>query len=99
MRKMLAMILAAMMILAAVTCGASAEEWKDFFCEEEQFSTKVPASGTTRYEAENGGLVVYTEHDGYIPNLTVHRRSGENKFKNPTNYLNNVYREIGRAHV
>ena len=94
MKKMLAMILAAVMILTAAAYGAAAEEqWKDFICEEEQFRTKVPAIGTARYEEENGGLVVYTEHDGYIPNLTVHRRGGEDKFKNPTNYLNNVYRE------
>lgn len=93
MKKMLAMILAAMMAMTAVICGAAAEdEWKDFTCAEEQFITRVPAAAVSRYETDNG-LVVYTEHEGYIPNLTVHRRTGDMKFKNPTNYLNNVYRE------
>ncbi len=94
MKKMLAMILAAILVLTAAICGAAAEdEWKDFTCSEEQFVTKVPAAAVSRYDADKG-LVVYTEHDGYIPYLTVHRRTGESKFKNPTNYLNNVYREF-----
>ena len=93
MKKLLALILAAAVTMAAMICGAGADgEWKDFNCTEEQFTTKVPAAAVSRYETDNG-LVVYTEHAGYIPNLSVHRRTGENKFKNPTNYLNNVYRE------
>lgn len=93
MKKMLALILAAAVAMSVMICGAAAEDaWKDFNCAEEQFTTKVPAAAASRYETDNG-LVVYTEHEGYIPNLTVHRRTGESKFKNPTNYLNNVYRE------
>lgn len=93
MKKMLVLILAAAVAMGVMICGAAADgEWKDFNCEEEQFTTKVPADAVSRYETDNG-LVVYTEHEGYIPNLTVNRRTGENKFKNPTNYLNNVYRE------
>lgn len=93
MKKVLAMILAAMMVLTAAICGAAAEdEWKDFICAEEQFATKVPADAVSRYETDNG-LVIYTEHEGYIPYLTIHRRTGDMKFKNPTNYLNNIYRE------
>ena len=94
MKKMLAMILAAVMILTAAACGATAEgEWQEFVCEEEQFRTKVPAAATTRYEKESGGLVIYTEHDGYIPYVIVNRRPMNMKFNNPENYLNNVYRE------
>ena len=94
MKKMLAMILAAVMILTAAVCGAMAEgEWEESFCEEEQFRTKVPAAATARYEKENGGLVIYTEHDGYIPYVIVNRRPMNMKFSNPENYLNNVYRE------
>lgn len=93
MKRVLAMILAAVLALTAAICGAAAEdEWKDFTCAEEQFITKVPAAAVSRYETDNG-LVVYTEHEGYIPNLIVHRRTGDMKLKNPTNFLNNVYRE------
>ena len=93
MKKMLAMVLAVILALTAMICGAAAEdEWKDFNCAEEQFATKVPATAVSRYETENG-LVIYTEQEGYIPYLAVHRRTGDMKFKNPTNYLNNVYRE------
>ena len=51
MKKMLAMVLAVILALTAMICGAAAEdEWKDFNCAEEQFTTKVPATAVSRYE-------------------------------------------------
>ncbi len=90
--KRLSMILA----LAAVLCfltGASAESGLSAAtCTEEQFTTRMPAGCTAQY-TQGTGLQIFAEHPGYIPYVIVSRRPAEMKFSNPTNYLNNVYRE------
>ena len=43
MKKLLAVILAAALLLVLALCGASAEDgYADYTCEEQQFSTKIP---------------------------------------------------------
>lgn len=93
MKRMLALILGTMMILGAALCGASGEEGlKDCVCAEGQYATKIPAGATAVYDQANG-LTVYTEKEGSIPYVIIHRRTSDMKFNNPVNYLNNVYRE------
>ena len=93
MKRMLALILGTVMILGAALCCASAEEGlKDYVCAEDGYATKIPADAAAVYEQGNG-LTVYTEKEGSIPYVIIHRRTPEQKFKNPVNYLNNVYRE------
>ena len=58
MKKMLALILAVVVAMSVMICGAAAEEeWKDFNCAEEQFTTKVPAAAASLYETDNGLVV------------------------------------------
>lgn len=91
MKKLIALIL--VLALSCAVLSALAEDaLTDIHCEEMQFTTKIPASAAARYE-ENTGLVIYTKREGSIPYVVVKRRTPEQKFKNPENYLNNVYRE------
>lgn len=93
MKKLTAMILALALALSFTLCGSAAgSDWADYTCVEEQFSTKIPVSGTSGY-VEGSGLTIYTDVAGYIPYIIVHRRPMDKKFSNPVNYLNNVYRE------
>ena len=94
MRKMIAMVLAAVMALCMLAGMAAAEsEWEDRVCEEEGFSTKIPAGGSAKYGKDESGLIIYAEEPGYIPYVIVNRRPLENKFSNPEDFLNNVFRE------
>ena len=94
MKKLLAAILALALLTSLALCGASAEDgYADYTCEEQHFSTKIPLSGTSGYDENNAGLTIYTDVPGYIPYVIVRRRPMDMKFSNPTNYLNNTYRE------
>ena len=94
MKKLLSVILALTLLLSAALCAASAEdEWADYTCTEQQFTTKIPVSGTTGYDDNAKGIKIYTDVPGYIPFVIVSRRPMDMKFSNPENYLNNVYRE------
>ena len=86
-------LLFAFLLLSSVLWGALAEtELISIRCEEENFSTKAPAGKTAEY-VKNTGLQIYSEHAGYVPYVIISRRPLGMKLKNPTNYLNNVYRE------
>ena len=65
-------------------------------CEEDGFTTKIPAGCTTEYRTTRGqiGLTVYLGEAGSVPCVIVHRRTMDMKFNNPENYLNNTYREF-----
>ena len=94
MKKLLSMILAlALLLSAAAGCASAEAEWTDYTCAEQQFSTKIPVSGTSGYDDTAKGLKIYTDVPGYIPFVIVSRRPMDKKFSNPENYLNNVYRE------
>lgn len=93
MKQLITMILALSLLLSAALCGASAEDGlKNCVCAEDKYVTKIPVVATAVYSQEDG-LTVYTENEGYIPYVIIHRRPLDMKFKNPENYLNNVYRE------
>ncbi len=70
--------------------------WTDVRCEEDGFTTKVPAGSTNEYRTARGqmGLTVYLDKAGSVPCVIIHRRAMDSKFKNPRNYLNNTYREF-----
>ena len=94
MKKLLSLFLAISLLLLFAAGSASADdEWADYTCNEQQFSTKIPVSGSSGYDDEIKGLVIYTGVPGYIPYVIVKRRPMDMKFSNPENYLNNVYRE------
>lgn len=86
-----------MLLLMALLCcmlagGAYAENGVTVHCDQQGFSLTIPGDKTATWE-ENTGYQVFVEHAGYIPYVIVYRRTLENKFKNPVNYLNNTYRE------
>ena len=68
----------------------------DIHCDEEGFSTKVTENNGTEYRTAMGqiGATVYYGKAGWAPCIIIHRRTMEEKFKNPENYLNNIYREF-----
>ena len=90
MKKLIAIILT--LALACAALPALAADGMEINCKEMQFTTKAPAGTEVRYE-EGNGLRIYTKSVGNIPYVQVYRRTLENKFKNPTSYLNNVIRE------
>ena len=90
MKKLTAAILALALLLGCAS--ATAESTQEAACAEEGFTVRIPAGTSAVYEANNG-LVVYTETEGYIPYVIVHRRTADMKFSDPVNFLNNVYRE------
>lgn len=90
MKKLIA-VLMTLILSALCLAGAAADnEWTDYTCAEEKFSTQIPADGTAVYE-EGTGLVIYTEKSGSIPYVIVSRRP--TPVSDPVNYLNNTYRE------
>lgn len=92
MKKISSMLLILILLASFAVCGIAEEAWKDQVCQQELFSTKIPAEKTTNYD-ETYGLMIFAEDDGVIPYVTVHRRTLDKKFINPENYLNNVLRE------
>lgn len=71
-------------------------EWAVFHCEEDQFTSKKPYHSNYEYKNDQGyvGFRIYLDTPGYPPYVLIHRRPMDGKFKNPENYLNNVYREF-----
>ena len=72
------------------------DEWSDYHCEEDGFTTKKPYHALTQYKDDRGyvGITFYLDVPGYPQYVMIHRRPMEAKFKNPKNYLNNTYREF-----
>ena len=97
MKKLLGILLALVLLLS---CGAvfaeTDDEWADFHCTEDQFTTKIPAHKNNEYKTDLGymGFRVYLDVPGYPPYVLIHRRPLKEKFNNPMNYLNNIYREF-----
>lgn len=91
MKKLMSLLLVLVLLASCLTVLAETES-EEFVCREENFSVRIPAGASARYE-EGTGLVIYTRSEGKIPYVVISRRSQEMKFKNPENYLNNVFRE------
>ena len=94
--KKLISILLALALLASCTAAFAEDEWFDYHCEEENFTTKKPMHALTEYKNQKGyvGITFYLDIPGAPPYVLVHRRPMEAKFNNPENYLNNTYREF-----
>ena len=92
MKKELCFVLALIMLCIATGTALAADELADAVCLEQGFSTKAPAGLNTVYEEENG-LRISVGTPGKVPFVLISRRPLELKFKDPVNYLNNVYRE------
>jgi len=92
MKKVLCFALALMMLCAAQGMALAADELADAVCPEQGFSTKAPAGLNMVYEEENG-LRISVGTPGKVPFVLISRRPLELKFKDPVNFLNNVYRE------
>ena len=56
MKKLIAMTLV-LCFIGGLTAIADTQ-WVDYHCDEEQFSTKIPVSGSTGY-LDQRGLVIY----------------------------------------
>jgi len=94
MRKMIAMVLAAVMALCMLAGMAAADgELEEVICKEQEFSTKIPAGKTAEFSKDDSSLYIYAEEPGYIPYVLVSRRPLDMKFSSPENFLNNVFRE------
>ena len=82
-------------LCACVGCMAVASAQSDLqtvYCAEQSFSLQIPADKTAYWE-DDVGMTVPVGTPGYVPFIAVLRRTGEQRFHNPVNYLNNVYRE------
>ena len=88
--KKVGCLLMMLALLMSGLVGAGAAELKNVRCEEEGFSTRVPA-GTTAVYVKGTGFQVSIGKAGAIPYLILMRRP--QPFSNPKNYLNNVFRE------
>lgn len=92
MKRIVSLVLAALLLCGCLPMMAQAEDLQDVYCAEQDFSTKIPADKTAAWE-EDTGLRISVGKPGYVPYVTVYRRAAADKFKNPVNYLNNIYRE------
>ena len=63
---------------------------------ESAYAEKASEAPKTEYRDVKGqmGFTVYLGEAGSVPCIIIHRRSMDSKFKNPENYLNNVFREF-----
>ena len=80
----------------SVSTGNADSGLVDVHCDEDGFSTKVPAHNGTEYRTTKGqmGFTIYYGDVGAAPCVIIHRRPMDGKFNNPQNYLNNIYREF-----
>ncbi|MBR5109500.1 MAG: hypothetical protein IK099_04835 [Clostridia bacterium] len=92
MKRLICLALTAALLLAGLSTAFAEDALVTVSCPEAGFSTRIPAGLEAVYDEENG-LQIFTEHPGYIPYVLVYRRPPEGKFKDPVNFLNNVYRE------
>ena len=92
MKKTIAILLTLMLLCLSCLTAALAEDTVTVSCPEMGFSTKAPAGAASAY-TEGTGFQIFVESEGYIPYLIITRRTGNMKFNNPVNYLNNVLRE------
>ena len=90
--KRLTLILTLLLLVCACLPALAESELAAVTCAEGGFSTKVPTDCTAQY-TEGTGLQIYTGVAGYIPYVIISPRPADMQFSNPTNYLNNVYRE------
>lgn len=91
MKKIVCLALALILVWGCALEALCAEEaLEEVRCEEQGFSTKIPA-GLTAEWSEGNGLQISMGKPGYIPFILVFRRP--KKLSNPVNYLNNVVRE------
>lgn len=90
--KRLTLILTLLLLVCACLPALAESELAALTCAEGGFSTKVPTDCTAQY-TEGTGLQIYTGVAGYIPYVIISPRPADMQFSNPTNYLNNVYRE------
>ena len=92
MKQILCFVLALIMVCGSFILTASADGMKAVHCAEQSFTVTIPSDKSAEW-VENYGLRISVESPGYVPYIEVWRRTGDDRFKNPTNYLNNVYRE------
>ena len=90
MKKCFCLLLILTLLWSCAAFAATADGLRDVTCQEQGFSTKVPADKDARW-VENTGFQISMGTPGYVPYVIVLRR--EKKLNNPVNYLNNVYRE------
>ncbi len=90
--KKLWSIATALIILCTCAFALGEEALVTVHCDEQGFSVQVPEGKSAQW-VEDVGFQISVGQAGYVPYVTVLRRAGDMKFRNPVNYLNNVYRE------
>ena len=90
MKRCLFLILLTALLISVLGTGSAAAT-RQFHCDQQDFNIQIPEGAATSFK--NNTLTVYVESDGYIPYVMITRRPLDMKLSNPTNYLNNVYRE------
>ncbi|MCR4621700.1 MAG: hypothetical protein K5663_06420 [Clostridiales bacterium] len=94
MRRIICVILALVLLCGAESVRAfAADGTVEARCDEQAFTISLPSGKEGAWE-DDVGFRVFVRSKGYVPYITVYRRTGEHRFKNPVNYLNNVYREF-----
>ncbi len=95
MKRFLSAILTFVLLCGCAAVSAVAETDLDLVvvhCDEQGFSTCIPAEMSAEWE-DGSGLRISVEEPGYVPFVLVSRRSPDVNLSDPENYLNNVYRE------
>lgn len=91
MKRILCLALTLILLCGcAVTAACADEGLTPVHCEEQGFSTMIPAGLSAEWQ-EGSGLRVSVGTPGYVPYIFVYRRP--DRLNSPVNYLNNVYRE------
>ena len=96
MKKLLSLVLTLTLLLAGLSLTAygseESEDLETVYCEEQDFTTKMPEGASASWQ-EGNGLRIWLDEPGYVPNVLIYRRTGEDRLNDPENYVTNVYRE------
>ena len=95
MKKLVSVLL---ILTMATSCAAALadDEWEDYTCEEDGFTTKKPAGAIEVYKSTRGyeGSWIYLKKPVSPPYVVIHRRPAERKIRNPEQYLADIVNDI-----
>ena len=91
MKRIMFLFLLTVLFVSVLGTGCAASGLRKYHCDEQDFTIQIPENAAVSFGSN--ALTVYVENKGYIPYVNVIRRPLDKKLSNPTNYLNNVYRE------
>ncbi len=89
MKRLFCIMLATALLVCATGVTASAgDTLVDVRCDEQRYSTKMPAGLSTTWQ-EGNGLRIWGGEPGYVPNVLIWRRS--TRLSDPAAYISKTY--------